>query len=103
MKVTLLATQSYLTLGPHKLYSPPGSSSIGFPRQKYWSGLPLPSPKDLPDPGIEPQSPTLEAESLLFEPLGKPKQLIYILQKEKSSHFLSPVVLLMLWTVVFCY
>ena len=33
--------------------------SMGFSRQKYWSGLPLPSPGDLPDPGIEPGSPTL--------------------------------------------
>ena len=33
--------------------------SIGFPRQEYWSGLPFPSPGDLPDPGIEPASPAL--------------------------------------------
>ena len=31
--------------------------SMGFPRQEYWSGLPFPSPEDLPDPGIEPTSP----------------------------------------------
>ena len=37
--------------------SPPGSLSMGFPRQEYWSGLPFPSPGDLPDPGIEPGSP----------------------------------------------
>ena len=36
-------------------------------RQEYWSGLPLPSPGDLPDPGIEPKSLTLEAQSLLSE------------------------------------
>ena len=35
--------------------SPPGSS-VGFPRQEYWSGLPFPSPGDLPDPGMEPTS-----------------------------------------------
>ena len=34
--------------------SPPGSLSMGFPRQEYWSGLPCPSPGDLPDPGIKP-------------------------------------------------
>ena len=34
-------------------------SSMGFSRQEYWSGLPFPSPEDLPDPGIEPRSPTL--------------------------------------------
>ena len=46
--------------------------SMGFPRQEYWSGLPLPSPGDLPHPGIEPESPTLQADSFLFEPPGKP-------------------------------
>ena len=39
----------------------PGSS-MGFPRQEYWSGLPFPSPEDLLDPGIEPGSPTLQAD-----------------------------------------
>ena len=46
--------------------------SMGFPRQEYWSGLPFPSPGDLPDPGIEPQSPTLQADPLTSEPPGKP-------------------------------
>ena len=40
--------------------------SIGFPRQEYWRGLPFPSPGDLPDPGIEPVSPVLQADSLLL-------------------------------------
>ena len=40
---------------------------MGFSRQEYWSGLPFPSPGDLPDPGIEPGSPTLQADSLLTE------------------------------------
>ena len=43
-----------------------------FYRQKYWSGLPFASPGDLPDPGIEPGCPTLQAVSLLSEPPGKP-------------------------------
>ena len=43
-----------------------------FSRQGYLSGLPFPSPGDLPDPGIEPGSPTLQADSLLSEPPGKP-------------------------------
>ena len=38
-------------------------SSMGFSRQEYWSGLPFPSPGDLPDPGIEPRSPSLKAEA----------------------------------------
>ena len=40
-------------------------------RQEYWSGLPFPSPWNLPDPGIEPWSPTLKADSLLSESPGK--------------------------------
>ena len=49
-----------------------GSLSMGFPRQEYWNGLPLPSPGDLPDPGIEPGSPTLQADTLLSEPPENP-------------------------------
>ena len=45
--------------------------SMGFSRQEYWSGLPFPSPGDLPDPGIEPRSPTLRADALTSEPPGK--------------------------------
>ena len=45
--------------------------SMGLSRQEYWSGLPLPSLGDLPDPGIEPGSPTLQADSLQSEPSGK--------------------------------
>jgi len=37
--------------------------SVGFSRQRYWSGLPFPSPEDLPNPGIEPGSPTLQADA----------------------------------------
>ena len=44
---------------------------MGFSRQEYWSGLPFPSPGDLPDPGIEPGSPSLEADTLTSEPPGK--------------------------------
>ena len=45
--------------------------SVGFSRQEYWSGLPFPFPRDLPDPGVEPGSPTLQADSLLSELLGR--------------------------------
>ena len=45
--------------------------SMGFSRQECWSVLPFPSPGDLPDPGIEPGSPTLQADALLSEPPGK--------------------------------
>ena len=46
--------------------------SMGFSRQEYWSGLPFPSPGDLPDPGIEPGSPALQADTLTSELPGKP-------------------------------
>ena len=46
--------------------------SMEFSRQEYWSGLPFLSPWDLPNPGIEPGSPALRADSLLSEPPGKP-------------------------------
>ena len=45
--------------------------SMGFSRQEYWSGLPFPSPGYLPDPGIEPTSPELQADTLTSEPPGK--------------------------------
>ena len=45
--------------------------SMGFSRQEYWSGLPFPSPGDLPDPGIKPQSPALQADTLPSKPPGK--------------------------------
>ena len=48
------------------------SLSLGFPRQEYWSGLLGPSVDDLPDPGIKPASPVLQADSLPSEPPGKP-------------------------------
>ena len=43
-----------------------------FSRQEYWSGLPFPSPGDLPNPGIKPRSPAMQADSLPSEPQGKP-------------------------------
>ena len=46
--------------------------SMGFPRQEYWSGLPFPSPRDLPDPGIEPGSPAFQADSLPLSHLRNP-------------------------------
>ena len=49
--------------------------SMGFPRQEYWSGLPFPSPGDLPDPGIKPtspESPALADRFFTTEPAGKP-------------------------------
>ena len=54
------------SLWPHGLHQAP--PSMKFSRQEYWSGLPFPSPGDLPDPGIEPGSPALQADALPSEP-----------------------------------
>ena len=48
------------------------SLSIGFSRQEYWSGLPFPSPGDLPDPGVEHKPPALQVNSLSLSHLGSP-------------------------------
>ena len=64
-------------LGPVQLFETPWTIahqaplSMGLSRQESWSGLPFPSPGDLPDPGIEPWSPALLADSLPPEPPGK--------------------------------
>ena len=50
--------------------SSPGSSVHGISRQEYWNGLPVPPPGDLPDPGIKPMSPALQADSLLLSHQG---------------------------------
>ena len=64
-------TQSCPTLCDPVDYSLPGSSIHGFSRPECWSGLPFPSPGDLPNPGIEAQSPALQADTLPSEPAGK--------------------------------
>ena len=50
--------------------------SMGFPRQEYQTGLPLPIPRDLPDPGIEPTSPALAGGFFTTEPPGKPQHTV---------------------------
>ena len=64
--------QSCLTLCDPWTVAHQAPPSMGFSRQEYWSGLPFPSPGDLPDPGIEPRSPTLQADALTSAPPGKP-------------------------------
>ena len=76
--------------------------TLEFSRQEYWSGLPFPSPGDLPNPGIKPGSPSLQADSLSSEPPGKP---IYILIPLKCKHLraspmiisFNPTVFLTIW------
>ena len=59
--------------------------SMEFSRQEYWSGLPFPSPGDLPNPGIKPRSPTLQADSLPSVPPGKPINAVtYVFTKWQS-------------------
>ena len=57
-----------LFVTPYVAYQVP--PSMGFSMQEYWSGLPFSSPGDLPDPGIEPRPPALQADSLPYEPSG---------------------------------
>jgi len=68
VKVKVKAAQLCLTLLPHGLYSPWNS-----PSQNTEVGKPVSSPGDLPDPGIESRSPSLQADPLPAEPQGKPK------------------------------
>ena len=66
-------TQLCLTLQSEGVCQAP--LSLEFSRQEYWIGQPFPSPGDLPNPGIEPRSPTLQADSLPSEPPVKPVKL----------------------------
>ena len=52
--------------------------SMRFSRQEYWSGLPFPSPEDLPDPEIKPASAALQVDSLLLSHQGHPKRLLHV-------------------------
>ena len=56
------------------VYSPPGTSTSGILHSRILEGVAIPSPGDLPNPGIEPGPPTFEADSLPSEPLGKPRE-----------------------------
>ena len=66
--------------------SPQATLSMRFSRQEYWSGLPFPSPGDLPNPGIKPGSPILWADSLPSEPLGKLVEVSLVAQPVKNLY-----------------
>ena len=83
-KLRVLVTKSCPTLCDPWTITHQASLSMEFSRQEYWSGLPCPPPGDLPDPGIEPGSPALQADTLLFEPSGK-----HILALRRSCFILS--------------
>ena len=65
-------TQSCPTLCDPQTVAYQAPPSKQFSKQEYWTGLPFPSPEDLPNPGIEPRSPALQADALPPEPPGKP-------------------------------
>ena len=73
--VLCLVAQSCPILCNHMDYSPPGFPVHGILQARNWSGLPCPSPGDLPNPGIEPRSPALQADSLPAELPGKSKRM----------------------------
>ena len=70
-EVLVLVTQSCPTLRPHGLLALQAPLSKEFFRQEYWSGWPYSSPGDLPNSGIKPGSPALQADPSLSEPPGK--------------------------------
>ena len=65
--------------------------SMEFSRQEYWSGLPFPSPGDLPNPGMEPRSPTLQADALPSELPGKPFGSGKLIKEQTDSNPLTAV------------
>ena len=65
-----VVAQSCPTLATPWTVAYQASPSMGFSRQEYWSGLPFPSPGDLPNPGIKPGSPASEPDALTSEPPG---------------------------------
>ena len=77
MKVKSLSYVRLLSTPWTAAYQAP--PSMRFSRQEYWSGVPLPSPGDLPDLGIGPRSPALQADTLLSEPPGKPNVIVYLI------------------------
>ena len=90
----LLKTKSCLTLATPWTVAHQAPLSMEFSRQEYWSVLPFPPPGDLPDPGIEPRSPALQADDLLTELWGKPQA--------HSKLSLTILVILLNWSFQHC-
>ena len=83
VKVKLLSrVQLFATPWTVAYQAPP---SMGFSRQEYWSGLPFPSPGDLPNPGIQARCPALQADALPSEPPGKLKNSCIFHRSENSD------------------
>ena len=83
-----LVAQSRPTLWDPMDYSLQAPLPMEFYRQEYWSGYSFPSPGDLPDPGTEPRSPALQADSLLSKPPGKPNYSLLLTVPEKHLFLL---------------
>ena len=80
-----LVTKSCLSLlQPCKTVAHQVPQSMGYPRQQHWSGLPFPSPGDLPDPGTEPTSPALAGGFFTSETSGK--HIVCIVLAQKNRH-----------------
>ena len=75
--VAVVVSDSFAT---QRTVAPPAASVHGISQQEYWSGLPFPSPGDLPNLGMEPRSPALAGELFTTEPPGKPLEKV-------TSHF----------------
>ena len=71
MKVNVLGAQLSLTLCNPWTVAHKAPLSMELSREEHWSGFPFPSPGDLPNPGTEPRSPTMQADSLPFELPGE--------------------------------
>ena len=84
----MLVTKLCLTFCDCMDCSPPGSSVHGILQARYWSGLLLPSPGDIPDLEIKPRFPTLQADSLLSEPPGK----LYVMHMCIYNHIYEALV-----------
>ena len=81
-------TQSCLTLCDPQTVACQPPLSMEFSRREYWSGLPFPSPGDLPNPGVEPGSPALQVDTLPSKPSGKPKE---ALQNSKRNSITTTI------------
>ena len=76
--------------------------SMDFSKQEYWSGLPFPSPRDLPDPGIKPGSPALRADALPSELSGKLSRGKFQLKKNELLRGLCMCAKLLQWRLTLC-
>ena len=78
VKMNVIVVQSCPTLC--------NTMDMGFPKQEYWSGLSFPSPEDLPNSGIKPRSPAMQADSLPSEAPGKPTSLFRVIIKGMENN-----------------